>query len=117
MRLVAIIYLSVGILSGQPVNAPWFVKSLYPVLEKANCRTCHVPDGVAGTMAAAPDRGRRTRSGVRVPARARGEGSPVQPRVDQLVRLRRREREPRAEEVDVSRVFIHGIGAVSRNVA
>ena len=32
----------------QPVNAPWFVSNLYPVLEKANCRTCHVTDGVAG---------------------------------------------------------------------
>ncbi len=32
----------------QPLNGPWFVKNLYPVLEVANCRTCHVADGVAG---------------------------------------------------------------------
>ena len=34
--------------NAQPVNGQWFVKKLYPVLEAANCRTCHVPDGVAG---------------------------------------------------------------------
>ena len=48
MRQLVLFLFSVTTLTAQPVNATWFVTNLYPVLEKANCRTCHAVDGVAG---------------------------------------------------------------------
>ena len=46
-QLVLFLFIATN-LTAQAVNAPWFVKNLYPAFEKANCRTCHVTDGVAG---------------------------------------------------------------------
>ena len=48
MRLLVLIVATALASWPQTINAPWFVQNLYPALEKANCRTCHVPDGVAG---------------------------------------------------------------------
>src|SRR5258708_11927222 len=47
MRLSFLLVVSLAA-QAQTVGVPWFRTQLYPALEKANCRTCHVADGVAG---------------------------------------------------------------------
>lgn len=48
MRLSFLFILCPLLASAQSVGVAWFRTQLYPALEKANCRTCHVADGVAG---------------------------------------------------------------------
>ena len=72
-----------------------------------------LPDGAARAVASSGNAGSDSGSGVWISARARTDVGPGGAGAEQFLRVWRGEREPCAEEVVMSRVFVEGYGIVS----